>query len=511
MNRKLDKKKIAFGVCGLLLLGIFVFSAKNTVVLIGRYQGYISVVSILSVIIGCAMLAVVFYMALSRKWTLYKLYPIIAGGLGILYIMIMPVFSAPDEKSHFDSAYVVSNQMMGVEETKDPSTFYKRACDSVYFESRLYNQLYEQFQATFISDPETELVEVRYEGRGKGLASIVPALGITLGRILKLNFPVVAILGMAFSLAFFILGMTYALRILPLGQNALFVIALLPITLQEARSYSYDAPLLLSAALVVALTLHWKKEDRVVWYEVLLYVLASFMLVYLKPGVYTVLILFPVFVFVRREWLKKYAVAFVIGLVLMIVAAVMVLRSAYVTDLLAREAYVPWCNEFAYSADYYLKNPGALLQTYGNTIRQMGVVYVAQMLGSFMGWLEIMGSMRLVKILAVLALLSLLRREDETMRLQGYQRVVLVCMGILGMFLSSLAMLLLWTPQSSHIIEGVQGRYFLPVMLPLALGIGMWKVLVVKKESQGYLAVAMSITSYFVILHVLRCMVASRL
>lgn len=508
---RLKKKKVAYVISALVLLGIFVFSAMQTIVLIGQHRGYVSVVSILSIFIGCCMLALVFYLAFSKRWPLYKLYPVIAGGLGILYIMIMPVFSVPDEKSHFDSAYALSNRMLGIAETADSTTFYKRACDSVYSESMLFNGLYEQFEATFVSNPETDLVEVRYEGRGRELSSIVPALAITLGRLLKLNFPVVAILGTVFSLTFFIAGMTYSLRILPLGQNAMFVIALLPITMQEARSYSYDAPLFLAAVLVVALTLHWKKEARKIWYEVLIYMMSAFMLCYLKPGIYTVLILFPIFVFVRKEWVKKYRIPLMVLLVLGIVAVVLVLQSTSVAELMEKEHYVPYSNSYAYSLSYYLKNPDVFFRICGRTIQEAGAFYIEQILGSFMGWLEVIGSSKLVKALKLLVVLSLVRREDEGFRLQIYQRVTLILMGLLGIFLSCLAMLLFWTPKNSILIEGIQGRYFLPMLLPLALGIGQWKAPIVQKASQGYLAVAMSTTSYFVILYVLRCMIAARL
>ena len=45
--------------------------------------------------------------------SLSKLTVLMAGGLGILYLFVLPPLSAPDEISHYVSAYRLSSQMTG--------------------------------------------------------------------------------------------------------------------------------------------------------------------------------------------------------------------------------------------------------------------------------------------------------------------------------------------------------------------------------------------------------------
>ena len=65
-------------------------------------------------------------------------------------------------------------------------------------------------------------------------------------------------------------------------------------------------------------------------------------------------------------------------------------------------------------------------------------------------------------------LASIKQPNDEYVVIRVRERILflIIYFGVLGLVMT--AMLLGWTPNSSDIIQGVQGRYLLPV-LPLAL------------------------------------------
>lgn len=65
-------------------------------------------------------------------------------------------------------------------------------------------------------------------------------------------------------------------------------------------------------------------------------------------------------------------------------------------------------------------------------------------------------------------------------------------------------MLLFWTPIFSNVIEGVQGRYFLPVLLGALMAVGYWRRPVwpgVVKEY--FFALAMGILDFMVLIFLL--------
>ena len=87
---------------------------------------------------------------------------------------------------------------------------------------------------------------------------------------------------------------------------------------------------------------------------------------------------------------------------------------------------------------------------------------------------------RYMKLYLILLLLCVLRRTqdatqdrdsaglaEEAFRTGAWPRVLFLCAAAITAFLLLLTMLLAWTSDTSEVIRGVQGRYFLPVfMLP---------------------------------------------
>ena len=58
-----------------------------------------------------------------------SLFVLAAAGLGTLYLFVLPPLSAPDEVSHYISAYKLSNQLMGKTATEEHGLVYIRAED----------------------------------------------------------------------------------------------------------------------------------------------------------------------------------------------------------------------------------------------------------------------------------------------------------------------------------------------------------------------------------------------
>jgi uncharacterized membrane protein len=90
------------------------------------------------------------------------------------------------------------------------------------------------------------------------------------------------------------------------------------------------------------------------------------------------------------------------------------------------------------------------------------------MLGKYLGWLNLEISSLLLYSFFVLLILSAIKEDREKVHLTNRNRVLITFIVGSVFALVCAAMLLSFTPITSGIILGVQGRYFLPV-LPLAL------------------------------------------
>lgn len=121
-----------------------------------------------------------------------------------------------------------------------------------------------------------------------------------------------------------------------------------------------------------------------------------------------------------------------------------------------------------------LCHPDTLFRIYINTVRDSAGVYLEQMIGQLLGSLNIQVNRIYIYMLFLLLFLVALSQKGKKKMVSRKQCIVFVSV-FFGVVLSSmLAMLTAWTNVSSDMVEGVQGRYFLPV-LPL-LGLLVFKL-----------------------------------
>ena len=228
-------------------------------------------------------------------WKLPGLYFGVVMCLGILYMLVLAPLSAPDEVSHYISAYELSNRFLGLPGTDEDGYIYIRAEDDwiedVNQEFRDWKEKSEQ-ESLNGENGETEagkpiilgqtLKEETYaaihdggavsdqsaeqsvagesagnSGKTAGLrvsrqpsvrttplAYVPQALGFTLARVLGLNSIALLYLGRFLNLLLFAAVGVLTIKRLPFGKNVFFGVSILPMSLHLAASLSYDVVIL---------------------------------------------------------------------------------------------------------------------------------------------------------------------------------------------------------------------------------------------------------------------------
>lgn len=425
-------------------------------------------------------------------------------GLGLTYLFVLPPLSAPDEVSHYISAYQLSSRMLGRPANyrtghvlvragdwflEDMDGTYRFETDEDGYlvidsdgvnEARVFGQTLTEETYRVIHEKGPDFLA----GSGSGLAvSVYPpvvttplvylpqALGMALARLLGLGSLGLVYLGRLFNLLFFAAVTSLAMRRLPFGKEVLFGVCLLPMSLHLAASLSYDSVIMAGIFLFTAwcLSLAFEKE-RVKLTDVL--VLAGIMAV-VGPCkmVYAVFmglcLLIPVKKFgSRKRWAVSAALVFGAWAVMM--AAV---NSRTIATYAAEtDSFVPWAEEAGYSLSLLLHNPGLLLNMFYNTILWQSQHYHLTMIGAYLGNLDVILDVPylLVVFFTCSLVLLALRKPGESLLLTGGRRIWIwtLCAGCTAALM--LSMLIAWTPLSAVVIAGVQGRYFLP-FLPVFL------------------------------------------
>ena len=421
-----------------------------------------------------------------KKWPLEICGALAVLLLGSVYLVALPPLSAPDEISHFASAYRISNVFLGelpVDEKgyvrmRQEDEFLQNVNGASGTEERvslgqtLTEKTWEEIEAhaasVFVSRERDEMVSsVRKPVKTTPVSYVPQALGITLARLLGVNCVILAWLGRFFNLLFFA-GMVYwSMKALPFGKMVVCGVSVLPMSLHLAASYSYDAFLMGMCFLFGSYCLYLAFAKPVVQKRDI--VLLAFLAAAFGPCkmVYAVMLGFALLIPVKKfgGW-KDWGMGAVIVAVAFLTAMVLVNRETVQDYAAGTDSYVSWAGEEGFSIPFILHNPQVYIRMMYETLVHQGDEWALSMLGESLGTLDPVLSVPffvLVFLAACLALLGI-RRAGEALYLSGRQKAWIVFLALSCLAGLMTAMMVGWTPLSSRVIEGVQGRYLLPVL-----------------------------------------------
>lgn len=422
---------------------------------------------------------VIYVICFVKHPSIEKSFVAVALIMGILISLVIGLDTVPDEPSHIDTAYAVSNELMGIKESTKPGYIYKRACDidvaaeekqslNAYSYERLYRQLFTK------AEDET-LVEcaARSNLNNAGRIYYFPqAIGITAGRLLSLGMMPTMMLGRLFSLICYVLITYFALKKLPIAKLSLFLIGILPITLQQAASFSYDGMINAIAFLYVSYCLYLIYGDKYPdGRDMLILVITGCMMADVKGGVYVALCLLPlVAVFVRKEMShrQKGSMAALTGVMLFAFAGkrfVSILGRFSVSQGTATGGAA---STEIYTFGYLLRHPFHFIGMFVNTFYKQGDSYLRNLLGGNLGWREVNINWAVVFGFLLVILFSCILTGQEK-RIGVRDKICFGGISFAAFFCVELSMLLVWTPITYKYITGVQGRYFIPFFLLILL------------------------------------------
>ena len=447
---------------------------------------------VLSVFLLGFIMAIYFF-CFVKKVKYDKLFLTVIGCLGIIYCFIIPMYTTPDEPSHIDTAYRVSNQIMGYKDTDSPYTMYKRGEDidiepQTEINTESYRYLYNNL---FKRSNNNELKEAFGRNNLNNATSVFyfpAALGITLGRILGLGILPTLMLGRILNLLVTLLLMYWGIKQIPFGKVVLFVIALLPITLQQIMSFSYDAIIIGISYVYIGYCLKWAYTEKKIYItETIMMIIIGYMIATCKGGVYLPLAFLYLLIPMKRGKITKKGIIFWGSIILLTVSFFVEQNINVFTRLTSAQGTVVGgaSKEELYSLAYFLKNPTELIRIFENTFYSQGDSLVHTTLGGRLGWLSVQTQWILAIGFLFLMFLSGLKDKNEKQYIFAKDRIWmgLVSMGSFGLVMVS--MLVAWTPFGSDEILGVQGRYFLPFLGLLILLFRNEQLIYRKKKNES--------------------------
>lgn len=447
---------------------------------------------------------------------------------GSLYLYVLPPLSAPDEARHYASAYKLSNQIMGLPVTgednkvilreedwfsEDPTGDYKPyltkdgtlATDAEGAEeARILGQTLTQETYRLIHEKGGFQYEAPRLPEGSGVALsnhlpvvttplgyAAPAVGITLARLLQLNNLWLLFLGRWMNLLMFSVVTYLAMKKLPFGKEVLFGVALLPMTIHLSASFSYDVLILAGIFYFTAYCLHLAYEaEQVRTVDVLRLALVMAVVGPCKM-VYTVFMGLCLLIPMKKFQSRKKWILSALGVLGAWAIAMLLINSQTIASYATpgTDNYISWAGEPGYTIGMLVHQPIRLFQLFYNTLVWQAEYWHMTGIGAYLGNTDLVLDVPylVVVILTVCLLFLAFRKPGESLMITGGRRLWILCLCILCAGATMFSMLIAWTPISSNIIMGVQGRYFLPFLPLLLMAIKNNTVVLTKKEDRSIL------------------------
>lgn len=472
-------------------------------------MSYFKVFAIL--LIGAALFCISIVL-FKRKIHIEKVALIYVLVFGLLYMIVFPPFSTPDEYAHFVASYNLSNKMMGKEGSDDDEIVMQDVyqCDGYFTRYASLRHYQYAIDAFHYDSQEAENQLAKTYNYVKDAGHYVQALGITVSRAMNLGYIYMIYIGRLFNLIFCAICMYFAIKIIPIGKECLFIISMLPMTMELFSSHSYDGYIISMAFLLIAYLINLIYQKEQVRIKDVFIVCILLILLYPCKYIYTLLGLLALLVPVRKIKNKKQVV-FIIGIVACIIAITLGKMLFFSGDngkeeeTSETEMYTNVKDtisegQTSYSMQDLLENPLETVNIFMNTIRDRSGYYVETMFGKYLGSLNIEMSPILIIGFYILTLLSGLRKSGEKIDIPVWHRVIFGAIFFAVAGSAMLAMLLAWTPKPGDVITGVQGRYLLPVF-PLAVLILKMDAIEVKKDYTKFICVATCILQFFVLIY----------
>ncbi|WP_051671342.1 DUF2142 domain-containing protein [Oribacterium sp. P6A1] len=447
-------------------------------------------------------LAVVFlavtFLLLKSKLRLHQIYFTAVLWMGIIFMAVLPPLSAPDEVLHFVGAYELSNKMMLKTARDDDGNIIIRKEDEYIVNwpgdndlnkatvlgqilSRpVYKELHE---SGIFAVEEGESITLQQPVATTPLSYFMPALGISLARILNLSAFSLLYLGRFMNLLMFCVLGAAAVRRTPVGKKVFFAVSLFPMTLELMGSYSYDSFIIALGFYLTAVILsHAVKGEgeKIDWRDVLEMGILAVLLSPCKM-IYSTLFALCLMIPVAR-WRKPSAVrwgasVFIIG---MLMAGSIVFVNLREVLRYVNASGVTQAPELTSSGEIntvklhdmqeLLRDKTLVFRIIRNTFQILGIQYLGTTVGMWLGAFDrglSTGTPLLWGFWGAAFFTALFGRKGEPV-LKLWKRCFMVLIAILLTFILLVSMLLSYTPADTFYILGVQGRYFLPY-LPVLL------------------------------------------
>jgi uncharacterized membrane protein len=406
--------------------------------------------------------------------------------LGLVFGWIMaivnPPFHSNDEDRHFLYAYAISqgdwtydvqNNKRGTEMPKNLVQIVKSFQGIPFHQgTQLQSAKIDQIRnaplnpddTTFYSNPNMTNNPLPY---------IPAAIGIMFGKFIDSNPLFILWSARVFSLFAYLALIFIAIRSTPVFKNVFAIMGLMPMALFQGASVTYDTMLIAAAFLYVAYVLYLALDDRVKKLRFTDYAALILILILLNSTKEGYFLLSFVFFIIPRKKIGN------IGIYILMVLLFILLYyfkdfswKMYYASLEIKGSGQAFQKDFRFGGSSgiwdRLSEPFHLASLIFKNIAHFKQEWTAGLIGRFGYSYTNLPNFALYFYGIILLVAGLIDGRHD-IEIKAWQKSIIFALGILNVLMIIVGFLVIASPIGAHMIFGLQGRYFIPILPVLLL------------------------------------------
>ena len=303
------------------------------------------------------------------------------------------------------------------------------------------------------------------------------SIGYHLSKLVGLPFSACFRIGKLFNLILYALLVAYAIRTLKIGKKLLTIIALLPSAFFAACEYSYDPIVFSGIAVFMAHLINLFVDNHSKFnFKIALIMILSISYACLTKTIYAPLLLLVLFIPYTKFATKKQSILVKLGFL----TITLMLFSTFI--LPALNGSTAGDNRITNSSvsgqlAMIFSHPFDYLKLLGNTaVAQLGTSFLDN--NSFANSIEILPNANATNFIYIILFLIFFffLTDNSGNTLNKKYRILTLCAIIVSDILIWTALYLSYTPVGANHIDGVQNRYFIPLLFPALLCLQTTKI-----------------------------------
>ncbi len=404
-----------------------------------------------------------------------KLFVFIALFFGFLYVFILPPFQSVDEGMHFFRTYQISQGRILAKKIDGKvgdviplslSNFYKAYLPFIKHIDKKTNIT--EFKNNFkleVVEEEQGFTQFVNTALYSPVCYISQLPGVMIGKLIGLSLGGIYYLGRLSNLIAYCLLIFFALKITPFFKWPMFLLALMPMSLSLAAAYTCDVAVLglnfLWMALILKiLTLNEKIKFNNKW--ILLLAVTGLLISFTKSYILLIPLIFllPLKIFNSK---KDYFIS-VFGIFFLAVAGLLFWSFCIKgLKLDMNDTFANSAMQMAYIKAHPLGYMLVLLKTFIIKTPRLFITMIG-----VLGWQDTKLDWITYIIYPVLVYFAIFS-DNFKFVLQKWQKILTILVIILGVVVTYTSLYIMWSPVANPVVMGLNGKYFIPLMIPLLL------------------------------------------